>query len=130
MEQLTLANLFVPAGYIGAAVAIRYFVELLKGTFPKLGERVSGALQAFVASGALYVAGFLAIGPFTPEGGFHAFLSWLIVAGGAVGIDATLGHVTGSDQRKAIELAARAYDLGLQNGTRVAAVTAAPGGTD
>jgi hypothetical protein len=94
MDSLTLAALFTAAGAIAAAAVVRQLVELLKAVFPLLDARVSGAVMAFIGAGALYVFAFAATGPFTAEGGFAAFLAWLGCAVGAVGINATVDHVT------------------------------------
>lgn len=109
MDQLTLAALFTAAGTVAAAAVVRQLVELLKAVLPTLGEKVSGALQAFVASAVLYVLAFAAVGPLTPDGGFVAFLSWLGCAVGAVGINATLDHVTGATDAKVAERVAAVY---------------------
>jgi drug/metabolite transporter (DMT)-like permease len=90
---LTLAALFTAAGAVAAAAVIRQLIELLKAAFPMLSARVSGAIQAFVAAALLYLLAFLAVGPFTPEGVFAAFLAWLGCAVGAVGINAAVEHV-------------------------------------
>ena len=90
---LTLAALFTAGGAVAAALVIRQLVELLKAVFPPLDARVSGALQSFVAAAVLYALAVAAVGPFTPEGGFAAFLSWLGCAVGAVGINTVVDHV-------------------------------------
>ena len=120
MDTLTLAGLFTAAGAVAAAAVVRQFVQLVKFAIPAIGDKVSGALQAFVVSAALYVLAFASVGPFTPDGVFLAALSWLGCAVAAVGIDAALGHVTGSDERKVTERIGAAYNAGHADGFQTA----------
>jgi hypothetical protein len=93
MENLTLAALLTAAGAVTAAAIVRTLTELLKRTFPMIDARISGAALAFILCAALYVFAFVTIGPYTPEGGFVAFLAWLSASTSAVGINSTIDHV-------------------------------------
>lgn len=89
METLSLSVVLTAAGAVTAALLVRQIVELLKAVFPALDARVSGALQAFVLTGVLYVVAWVAVGDRTGDGVFVAFLSWLAAATSAVGINAS-----------------------------------------
>lgn len=127
MDQLTLTALFTAAGAVAAAAVVRQLVELLKAVLPTLDAKVSGAAQAFLASAVLYVLAYVAVGERSADGLFLAFLSWLGCAVGAVGINATLDHVTGTDDARIREAREEAYRDGHSDGVETAAARAAAG---
>lgn len=91
--SLTFAFLVSPPGIIAAGALVTLFVQVLKGAFPGLDARVSGALLAFLTSAALYVATTFALSPLTPDGFLNVFASWLTCAAAAVGIKSATAHV-------------------------------------
>lgn len=91
-EGITVASLFAAAGAGAAALVIRQIVELIKGVFPAIDARVSGAIQAFVLSAALYVLAAIALPVEGADGILLAIVSWLTCATAAVGIDAAWSH--------------------------------------
>jgi hypothetical protein len=92
MEAITVAALFTVAGAAAAALIIRQLVELLKAVIPALDAKVSGALQAFVLSAALYLFAAIALPVQGADGVLLAIVSWLGCATAAVGIDASWTH--------------------------------------
>lgn len=92
--SITLASLLDPPGIITAGVIVTTVISLVKGVFPVLDARVSGALMAFIASAILYVFVGLATGVSTLDTGFVVFSAWLAVASTAVGIKATVDHAS------------------------------------
>lgn len=89
----TFADFLTPAGIIVAAGIVTALVELIKGVFPAVDERVSGALLAFTITGLLYVFTALAVPPPDPNGFLTLFLAWLACATSAVGIKSATAHV-------------------------------------
>lgn len=92
-DQITLALLLTPGGGVVAAAVIRQLIEVLKVAIPGLDARVSGALQATIASLVLYVVVWLTAGALTAESGFVAFLGWLGCSAAAIGINSAIDHV-------------------------------------
>lgn len=90
---MTFADLITPAGIVAAAALIVSFVQVIKGAFPSVGERVSGALLAFLATGLLYVAAAIVLPHSAPDQLLQVFASWVAVAGLAIGIKAGGEHV-------------------------------------
>lgn len=88
----TFSDFLTPAGIIVAAGVVTAFVELLKGVFPAIDERVSGALLAFIVTGLLYVFTALAVPPASPDGWLTVFLAWLACATSSVGIKSATAH--------------------------------------
>lgn len=92
----TFADLLTPPGVVTAAATITVLVQLVKGTFPAIDARVSGAVMAFAASALLYVLTAAATGIPTWDAGLTVFLAWLSCATSSVGIKATTEHVQGA----------------------------------
>lgn len=90
--NITFASLLEPSGVVIAAAAITAFVELIKGTFTAIDERVSGALMAFTLSAVLYVLTAFSVGTTTLDTGLVVFLAWLSCATSAVGIKSAATH--------------------------------------
>lgn len=89
----SFATFLDPAGIIVSAGICTAIVELIKGVFPLLDQRVSGALMAFCITGALYVFTALALPPVNPDGALTIFLAWLACATSSVGIHGAAAHV-------------------------------------
>lgn len=90
--DVTFASLVTPGGVVVAAGIVTPLVQLVKGVFPVLDARVSGALMAFVGTAALYAVTAGAVGVTTPDAGLGIFLAWLSCATSAVGIKAAFDH--------------------------------------
>lgn len=90
---MTFADLLTPGGIVAAAALIVSFVQVLKTAIPILGERVSGALLAFVSSGVLYVAGFAVLPRGSADTVLQEFAAWVAVAGLAMGAKAGADHL-------------------------------------
>ena len=96
MDATTFAQLLTPAGIVIAGALVTSLVQLLKGALPTLGDRVSGALQAFAISLAIYVLAGIATGASTLDAGLVVFESWLACALAAVGTYSAARHVADS----------------------------------
>lgn len=94
--SLTFAAFLTPAGVVAAAAAITMLVQLLKGVFPTIDARVSGAILAFSLSAVLYAATAAATGLPTWDAGLTVFLAWLSCATSSVGIKAATDHAVAS----------------------------------
>lgn len=92
-DEITFALLLSPGGGVIAAAVIRQLIEVLKVALPVLDAKVSGALQAVIFAGVLYLVVWIAAGQMSPEGGFVAFLGWLGCAASAIGINSAIDHV-------------------------------------
>lgn len=90
---MTFSDLITPAGIVGAAALIVMLVQVIKGALPIVGERVSGALLAFMATGLLYIAAAIVLGGTNADALLQIFASWVAVAGLAMGIKAGADHV-------------------------------------
>lgn len=94
--QLTFAALVTPPGMVTASGLITTFIQILKGVFPGLDAKVSGALQAFFLSMLLYIATGAVLfsnGTFTSADAILWIVgAWLGVATGAIGIKAGFTH--------------------------------------
>lgn len=95
--MVTFESFLTPEGVIVAAGAVTGFVALIKGVFPPIAERVSGALMAFIVTGVLYGATAWAVGVADPNAGLVIVFSWLGCATSAVGIRETVVHVRPSE---------------------------------
>lgn len=95
--EITFEVLVTAAAIPIAAGIVTSFVALVKMVFPTVDARVSGALMAFIASGALYIVTGFALwqsGSMATANDFLGlFLTWLGVATGSVGIKATSDHI-------------------------------------
>lgn len=92
--DITFASLLTPPGVVAAAAIITTLIQLLKGVFPVIDEKVSGALMAFVFSLILYVLAAIAGGLTTMDGLLLVFMAWLSCATSAVGIKSAATHVS------------------------------------
>ena len=90
---MTFASLLTPEGIVGAAALIVTFVQILKAALPVIDARVSGALLAFMATGALYAVAAWVLPHTTPDALLQVFAAWVAVAGLAMGIKAGSDHV-------------------------------------
>lgn len=90
---MTFESLLTPEGITGAAVLTTTFVALIKGVFPVIDARVSGALMAFVLTAVLYILTAFATKPADLNGLLTVFSAWLIAATAAVGIKSAATHV-------------------------------------
>lgn len=90
LTSLTLADLFTLPGIAASAAIVYLVVQIAKANFPALDARVSGALQATVIVGILYLAATIAT-PGVPI--FTAFLFWLVATAGALGIHSAVDHI-------------------------------------
>ncbi len=91
--MITVAAIFTAAGAGTAALVIRQLVQLIKYVFPAIDARVSGAVQAFILTAALYLCAAIALPVVGPDGILLAIVSWLTAAMAAVGIDQAIGRV-------------------------------------
>lgn len=89
----TFADLYTAAGVAAAAAAITALVALVKGVFPVIDAKVSGALMAFVASALLYLASITAVPITSPDNVLALVLAWIACATASVGINSTAQHV-------------------------------------
>lgn len=92
MDEISFELLASPAGPIVAAPLVKVLIDVLKAVFPGLASKVSGALMAFVITGALYVLTALALLPLTPNGGLNLFAVWLTCAAATVGVNSLQRH--------------------------------------
>lgn len=92
MDGTTFASFLNAAGAGVAAIIITSLVQLVKTALPSIGERVSGALMAFVASAVLYLLTAVATGVSTFDSGLNVFLAWLTCATAAVGAYSVVRH--------------------------------------
>lgn len=90
---MTFADLITPAGIVAAAALIVTLVQIVKAALPIVGQRVSGALLAFIGTGVLYVAAGVALPHTVPDQLLQVFASWVAVAGLAIGIKSGGEHV-------------------------------------
>jgi hypothetical protein len=89
MNTPTFAAFLTPEGIIVAGGLITAFIQLLKGVFPPIDERVPGAILAFGLSAALYAITAVVVGVSTPDAGLTVIASWLACATAAVGVHST-----------------------------------------
>ena len=90
---MTFQELITPAGIIAAAALIVSLVQVIKAAFPLVGERVSGALLAFIATGVLYALAAWVLPHGEPDQLLQVFAAWVAVAGLAIGIKEGGTHV-------------------------------------
>lgn len=93
MDPITFESLITPAGVVVAAGIVTALVQLIKGVFPVIDEKVSGALQAFVLTAVLYILVAVTVPQESVNGLLAVFLAWLSCATSAVGIKSTVDHV-------------------------------------
>lgn len=96
MEPITFASLITPPGVVVAAGIVTALVQLIKGVFPVIDEKVSGALQAFVLTAILYVLVAITVPQPDANGYLLVFMAWLSCATSAVGIKSVSDHVQDS----------------------------------
>lgn len=92
MDTPTLGSLLTPQGIITAGLIVTTLVATLKGVFPTIDARISGALMSFIISAILYVFVGLATSVATLDAAFVVFTAWLAVSSAAIGIKAGLDH--------------------------------------
>lgn len=93
MDSLTFASFLTPAGIVIAAGLVTGLIAYLKGSFPALDARVSGAALAFVFTFALYALTAIATGTSTLDAGLNVFAAWLTCGSAAIGIHGTVAHL-------------------------------------
>lgn len=96
--DVTIASLVTPAGVVVAAGIVTTLIQLIKGVFPPIDAKVSGALLAFIGTAVLYVFAATSLGVSSADQGFGYFLAWLSCATAAVGIKSTFDHATSAAQ--------------------------------
>ena len=93
MGTVTFASLLEPAGLVIAAGIVSGLIEVVKNALPWLGERVSGALMAFVITAILYVLAGAATGVATLDAGLGIFMAWLACLTAAMGLKGGSAHL-------------------------------------
>ena len=86
----TFASFLTAEGIVVAGALITAFVQLIKGVFPVIDERVPGAVMAFVLSGVLYVLTAIVVGIGSPDAALTVVASWLACATASVGVYSTV----------------------------------------
>lgn len=94
MPGITFASMLTPEGVVAFASVVTSLIAYLKYTFPALDARVSGALMAFALTGVGYALCAVAVGVPTMDAALALFVAWLSCATGAVGIHASVRHLT------------------------------------
>ena len=93
---ITFAALITPPGIITAGGFASVLVQIVKGVFPTLDAKVSGALQALFFTSVLYLFTGIVLasnGTITsPDGALWVFTAWLTCAASAIGIKAGFTH--------------------------------------
>jgi hypothetical protein len=95
MPAPTFASFLTPEGIIVAGGIITTLIQLIKGVFPAIDARVSGAVMAFVISAILYALVAVSTGVAGLDAGLAVFAAWLACATAAVGVYATVKHASG-----------------------------------
>lgn len=90
---MLFADLTTPAGIVAAAALIVTLVQIIKAAFPIVGQRLSGALLAFMGTGLLYAIGAWVLPHGEPDQLLQVFAAWVAVAGLAIGIKSGGEHV-------------------------------------
>ena len=90
MTNPTFASFLTAEGIVVAGALITAFVQLIKGVFPVIDERVPGAVMAFVLSGVLYVLTAIVVGIGSPDAALTVVASWLACATASVGVYSTV----------------------------------------
>jgi len=90
MTNPTFASFLTAEGIVVAGALITAFVQLIKGVFPVIDERVPGAVMAFVLSGVLYVITAIVVGIGSPDAALTVVASWLACATASVGVYSTV----------------------------------------
>lgn len=93
MDPITFESLITPPGVVVAAGIVTALVQLIKGVFPVVDEKVSGALQAFVLTAVLYILVAVTVPQADANGYLLIFMAWLSCATSAVGIKSVSDHV-------------------------------------
>ena len=94
MSDLSFASLLTAAGAGVAAGLMTTLVELLKTAWGRDALPASGAALAFGLSAALYLLAGNATGVDSLDEGLVVFVAWLTCATSAVGVHATITHIT------------------------------------
>lgn len=93
---LTFAALVTPAGIITAGGFVTVLVQIVKGIFPTLDAKVSGALQAVFFTSILYLLTGITLASsgqiVNPDGALTVFAAWLTCSASAIGIKAGFTH--------------------------------------
>ena len=89
---MTFESFLTPEGIIAAGALATTLVSLVKGVLPPIAARFSGALLAFVVTGALYALTALATRPATLDAALTVFAAWLACATAAVGVHSAVKH--------------------------------------
>lgn len=93
---LTFGFFITPPGMLAAGAFTSVFVQMMKGYFPTLDAKVSGALQSLFFTSLLYIATGLVLASEGivngPNGILWVFIAWLTVASSAIGIKAGFTH--------------------------------------
>ena len=90
---MTFSSFLTPEGIVAAGALTTAFIALIKGTFPGIDVRVSGALMAFAITGVLYAGVAASTGIATADAALTVFAAWLGCATTAVGTYSTAKHV-------------------------------------
>ena len=93
MGTVTFASLLEPAGLVIAAGIVSGLIEVIKNALPWLGERVSGALMAFIVTVILYTIAGIATNPNTLDAGLGIFMAWLACLTAAMGLKSGGTHL-------------------------------------
>ena len=86
----TFASFLTAEGIVVAGALITAFVQLIKGVFPVIDERVPGAVMAFALSALLYVITAIVVGIGSPDAALTVVASWLACATASVGVYSTV----------------------------------------
>lgn len=92
MINLTIADLVTGPGVVAVAALVTSIISILKNVFPPIDARYSGALQAFVITGVLYILAAISLHPADINGYFQIFLFWLTALSSAIGIHSGTSH--------------------------------------
>ena len=95
-QALTFGFFITPPGIITAGSFTAVFVQMIKGLFPTLDAKVSGALQAFFFTSLLYIITAVVLAGngtlLSPDGFLWVFAAWLTCASSAIGVKAGFTH--------------------------------------
>ena len=91
-SPVTFSSFLTPTGVVAAAAVVTTLIQLIKGVFPAIDARISGALLAFILTGILYILTAVSVGVADANAGLAIFLAWLACATSAVGIKSATTH--------------------------------------
>lgn len=95
-STITFAALITPPGIITAGGFVTVLVQIVKGVFPTLDAKVSGALQALFFTSVLYILTGVVLASsgaiVNADGYLWVFTAWLTCAASAIGIKAGFTH--------------------------------------